>query len=504
MQQTQAHSRIGTILQGRYIIEDVLGKGGFSIVYLVRDQQASEQSNTPDDSDVLDTQDTAQRGLFALKMLTNQDQQEKNRFMFECAVLERLNHPALPHVHAVFEDGHAYLLMDYIAGPNLETLRQQQEGKCFSFSQVLTMLAPIVRAIIYLHQQQPPIVHRDIKPSNIIVPQTMGNAVLVDFGIAKEFEPDATTTAIRHCSPGYGAPEQYSSMGTDQRADIYGLAATCYSLLTGSVPIDALQRATSLASKGIDPLLPPNELAPNLPARVADVLQRAMSIGSSDRFATIEEFWQAFGDTETIQRQETDGKHGYESVHESIHVRRRRLVQAPAYRLTSLAHPRKMAVRVSAVLVLLLVVGIGTGFWTHTLNPPRSQSVTGSQSARPVQQKPITPIDSTIEVYSNLAPSYQGTAHNMLTNVTTPMSLSQLQQSQQSIRGTFKGLKRSGSFTGVLDTSKHIFFTVNSISSKPLFFQGAVRADGNLVGTYCEIDSNGQCAGEYGLWSIGA
>lgn len=92
----------------------------------------------------------------------------------------------------------------------------------------------------------------------------------------------------------------------------------------------------------------------------------------------------------------------------------------------------------------------------------------------------------------------------MLTNVTTPMSLSQLQQSQQSIRGTFKGLKRSGSFTGVLDTSKHIFFTMNSKSSKPLFFQGAVRADGNLVGTYCEIDSNGQCAGEYGLWSIGA
>ena len=66
-------------------------------------------------------------------------------------------------------------------------------------------------------------------------------ARFVDFGIAKEYEPDSTTTAIRHCSPGYGAPEQYS-MGTDTRTDIYGLGATIYALLTGVVPADAFYR----------------------------------------------------------------------------------------------------------------------------------------------------------------------------------------------------------------------------------------------------------------------
>lgn len=504
MEQTQAHSRIGTVLQDRYIIEGVLGKGGFSTVYLVRDQQTSAKLDTPDTPDapntpntstMLEKQDAPQHDLFALKMLTNQEQQEKNRFMFECTVLERLDHPALPHVHGVFEDDHAYLLMDYIAGPNLETLRQRQTTKRFSFAKVLTLLTPIVEAITYLHQQQPPIVHRDIKPSNIIVPQLMDKAVLVDFGIAKEFEPDATTTAIRHCSPGYGAPEQYSSMGTDQRADVYGLAATCYTLLTGRVPIDALQRATSLASRGVDPLLSLKELAPTLPANAADAIQRAMSIGSDDRFATVQEFWQALHNAETTESKETSS--------ENMRASSWRIIQTPAHSLTRLSRPRRAAVWLSAVFALLLIVGVGSGFLTYNLSQHRTQSTASSLSGPHLKQKPMPSTDSTIGVYSNLALSYQGTIHNMLTNVTTPLSLVQIQQRDQNIHGTFQALKGSGTFSGVLDTSKHIFFTVSGTSSMPLFFQGSVRADGNLVGSYCALDSGGQCAGEYGIWSVG-
>jgi serine/threonine protein kinase len=181
VQEVQATLSNGTVLRDRYVIEDLLGKGGFGAVYLVRDQRVKGN-------------------LFALKEMIDSSKQERARFAFECQVLTRLDSPALPRVYRVFEDdknNRAYMLMDYIEGPNLETLRQKQPDRRFSLSQVMSMMAPIINAVEYLHHQQPPIIHRDIKPANIIVPNTGDTAMLVDFGIAKEFDPDSTTTAVR-------------------------------------------------------------------------------------------------------------------------------------------------------------------------------------------------------------------------------------------------------------------------------------------------------------------
>ncbi len=124
------------------------------------------------------------------------------------------------------------------------------------------------------------------------MPTDEEHAVLVDFGIAKEYDPDSTTTAVRRCSPGYGAPEQYSR-GTNTGTDIYGLGATFYCLLTGFVPEDAFYRMTQLGSKGKDPLEPVHVLVPTIPLFISEAIQKAMSISSSDRFATVEQFWQA-------------------------------------------------------------------------------------------------------------------------------------------------------------------------------------------------------------------
>ncbi|MBV9615414.1 MAG: protein kinase, partial [Ktedonobacteraceae bacterium] len=170
MQEVQAILPNGTIVQGRYIIEDLLGRGGFGAVYRVRDQRT--------------------RGnLFALKEIIDSSKQERERFAFECEVLKRLDHHSLPRVYRVFEDeksARAYMLMDYIEGPNLEMLRLQQPEKRFPVEKALDIMAPIFDVISYLHKQNPPIIHRDIKPANIIVPPTDDEAVLVDLGIAKE------------------------------------------------------------------------------------------------------------------------------------------------------------------------------------------------------------------------------------------------------------------------------------------------------------------------------
>ena len=90
--------------------------------------------------------------------------------------------------------------MDYIAGPNLGNVAAQQPERRFSLTRSLSMMAPTFEAVTFLHQQTPPIIHRDVKPANIIVPTADDSTVLVDFGIAKEYDPDSTTTAVRRCS----------------------------------------------------------------------------------------------------------------------------------------------------------------------------------------------------------------------------------------------------------------------------------------------------------------
>ncbi len=268
---------LGSILRERYRIEGLLGKGGYGSVYLVRDLRV--------------------RGnLFALKETSNPNRKDQHRFLFEGELLKKLDHHALPRVYRVFDDDtrqRTYMLMDYIEGPNLEALRRQRAEKRFTLSQALTVLAPVVEAVQFLHSQQPPVLHRDIKPSNIIVPLSGDDTVLVDFGIAKELVPDGTTTAFRTGSPGFAAPEQYSR-GTSTRSDVYGLGATMYTLLTGTLPADALDRMTKTSSGEPDPLIPAHTLAPYIPQGVSITIARAMALNSNDRFATIEQFWQAF------------------------------------------------------------------------------------------------------------------------------------------------------------------------------------------------------------------
>ena len=194
MLQEQMTLPVGATIQHpdgeRYVIESLLGKGGFGAVYLVRDRRIKER-------------------LFALKEVIDPSRRDREHFIFESEMLKRLNHRALPHVYQAFEYEklkRVYMLMDYIEGRNLDVLLGEQPERYFSFSLVLAIMKPIVDALIYLHGQNPPIVHRDIKPSNIIVSTKVGEAVLVDFGLAKEYIADNTTTIIRHGSPGYAAP----------------------------------------------------------------------------------------------------------------------------------------------------------------------------------------------------------------------------------------------------------------------------------------------------------
>ncbi len=476
----QSFRSTGAVIQERFVIEELLGKGGFSAVYLVRDEQ--------------------ERGKkYALKELTDSDRLEKSKFAFECEVLDRLDHPALPRVHWVAANAsHTYMLMDYIEGSNLEVLRHQQPDTRFPLAQVLTLLAPIVGALGYLHNQEPPIIHRDIKPANIIVPIASEKSMLVDFGIAKEYTSDSTTTAVRHCSPGYGAPEQYT-VGTDLRTDIYGLAATMYTLLTGVTPVDSLRRATKIAGKSADPLVPIQDYVPSLPAYVVEAIHRAMSINGDARFSTVQAFWQALQpsalsrDSLTSQAQvpHTDVQKKQQSVERStepIVVPQRKTFRTS-----------KTEIALLTFLAIAVVVGIILSVGYYKVGLPGKVS-TAQLHVATVNNPASMPTQD--PEYPNVAGSYAGTVHDIATNVTTQMTLTGIAQSNSNVTGYFIGLHGEGKFTGVLDISRHFLFTVKRDAQLPLFFDGVVRQDGNIVGNYCTQDKAGQCVGDYGVWSL--
>ncbi|OQY99834.1 MAG: hypothetical protein B6D41_00645, partial [Chloroflexi bacterium UTCFX4] len=175
------------------------------------------------------------RSLDNYVALKQDDSGDATQFQYEAQLLANLAHPNMPRVTDFFIDGNGKrcLVMDYIQGENLEQLIQKNGA--LAESTALTWMRPIFDAVKYLHANR--IVHRDIKPANIIItPQ--GNAMLVDFGIAKTMATgQLTRTGARGMgTAGYAPPEQYSG-GTREASDVYALGATLYYMLTGRVPV---------------------------------------------------------------------------------------------------------------------------------------------------------------------------------------------------------------------------------------------------------------------------
>ncbi len=366
MQQEKDILPIGAVVQDHYLVVKLLGRGGFGTVYQVRDQHSTG-------------------GLFALKEVIDPRKQGRDRLHHECQLLMPLHHHALPRVYQVFDDDklkRTYMLMEYIEGPDLEILRLQQPEKRFSLPQVMTMLAPIIEAVDYLHGQHPPIVHRDIKPTNIIMPEPRDKAVLVDFGLAKEHDPEATTAALRHCSQGYAAPEQYLT-GTDTHTDIYGLGATMYTLLTGVVPADALHRMMQLGSQGTDSLELVNQLVPDIPAPIASVIHRALCIRSEDRFERVDEFWKELNDSLGLQRSSARNTLPFPLSHR-IRATATRATEniASVFSQTQLkvSHSKRKSLFLIVALTLLFCLGLGIGFQPYVVGRPHSSSAMSVQS----------------------------------------------------------------------------------------------------------------------------
>ena len=252
----------GSILKERYHIQGRLGKGGMGAVYLAYDRSLQIR--------------------VAVKENLNLNPEAERQFRREAELLASLRHPNLPRVTDYFIlEERQYLVMDYIEGKDLHTRAQQHPP---TVKEVLAWSNAVCDALAYLHTRQPPIIHRDIKPANLKL-QPDGTVMLVDFGIAKVFDHAQTSTGARGLTPGFSPPEQYGAKRTDARSDQFSLAATIYTLLTGQIPTDSIERMVKKAE-----LKSARSLNPAIPEHIDVALNRALALDQDDRFPDIESF----------------------------------------------------------------------------------------------------------------------------------------------------------------------------------------------------------------------
>lgn len=252
---------IGSLVSQRYRILQELGRGGMSTVFLARDEHFPH----------------IQR-LCAVKMMRASPDPplaalQQTAFEREAALLATLRHPAIPQIYDFFVvDTICVLVLEFVEGQNLEQLLLQR-GEPFPESNLLDWALQILDVLQYLHSQRPhPIIFRDMKPSNIMCRKD-GRLSLIDFEIARLFQPHSRATMIG--TDGYAPPEQYRGI-SDPRSDLYALRATLYQLATGVDPRD--EPPFSLVNR------PPRVMNPSLSPEFEQIILKALAYAPEQRY----------------------------------------------------------------------------------------------------------------------------------------------------------------------------------------------------------------------------
>ena len=271
-----------TLIQNRYLIVHLIGKGGMGEVYLAVDQR-------------LGSAVALKRTFFA------GDEMLSNAFEREARILARMRHPVLPKVSDHFSEGEEqYLVMEHISGDDLSK-RLEAAQKPFPMSWVMFWADQLLDALSYLHSHEPPIIHRDIKPQNLKLTDE-NHVILLDFGLSKNStgqtkiesgSSSGSTGSVVGYTPHYAPMEQIRGIGTSPKSDLYSLSATLYQLLTNTVPPDALSRADEMLNGQPDPITSPSELNAEIPAAVSEVILKGMEVSQEKRYGTAREMQKA-------------------------------------------------------------------------------------------------------------------------------------------------------------------------------------------------------------------
>ena len=268
----------GTLVDGKYRIERVLGEGGMGVVYLAHDVH----TETP-------IVVKAIRAEFA------HDPEFRARTLAEGRALARIDHPNVVRLNAVVvEPATLYLVMQYIDGEPLDALIERHIGahQRVPIPLALSIFRMILRGVGAAHAEG--LIHRDLKPANILVRKKDGVAKVTDFGIAKGEEDAKAGRGMTKgiiCSASYMAPEQVRGRrDLDKRVDIYALGIVLFELLIGRTPFEAPSDFEVMRMQAEMPIPSMRVLRPELPAQLDEIVQRACAKERDHRFASIDEF----------------------------------------------------------------------------------------------------------------------------------------------------------------------------------------------------------------------
>lgn len=281
---------LGTTLDGKFKIVQVLGEGGMGVVYKV------EQAGTPG-------------YYYAVKELllsSNTSEEDKKaaieRFTKEIDLLRKLKHPHIASLVFPFQErGNYYFAMEFVPGKSLEKILEDS-NKPLPEDKAIKWAMQVCEALTYIHSQHPPIILRDLKPGNIMItPQD--EVMLIDFGIARRFDANKRTNTENLGTISYASPEHLGSIvmpgqtrnaktpkiqvQTDARSDIYSLGATLYHILTNTEP-DPIQTPAVGSMRKKNPQLRTMMVGSAVVCPIEQVVIKATQQNRDQRFQSAE------------------------------------------------------------------------------------------------------------------------------------------------------------------------------------------------------------------------
>ncbi|MEQ8170501.1 MAG: serine/threonine-protein kinase [Candidatus Eremiobacterota bacterium] len=263
----------GTILNGAYNIIRLLGRGGMGNAYLA-------------DTMFHPYMRVVIKELNPFAACFDDPEQAGQLFKKEAEFMKRFSHDGIPKIFDFFkENDRDYLVIEYIDGQTLEEILKSNPASV-TVEKSISWAIEIADIMDYLHNSfEFPIVYRDIKPANIMITQ-MGRIKLIDFGIARYYNPDKSIDTFRLGSPGYAPPELYKGIvQSSPQSDIYSLGVLLFQMLTKYDPTESPFKFPPMKS-----------LYPDIPDKLEKIVLKSIEIQPLNRYLSMKDFKEALMD----------------------------------------------------------------------------------------------------------------------------------------------------------------------------------------------------------------